>query len=247
LQAYCEHPPADTLLLISSAKVAAASLKTRWFEALDRCGVVVQVWPLEGKALLPWLQQRAAKRGLQLEAEATKLLASKVEGNLLAAAQEIEKLYVLFGAQSISGAQLAEVVADSSRYDVFNLADALLAGQLKRSIKILQGLHDEGIAAPVVLWSVTREARLLITLHAELQQRIPREQVFKAHQIWDKRKPLINDALQKHSNTQLYALLQLSATADQQIKGQLAGNPWETLLHICWLFTTGSSVLQAAP
>ncbi|MEQ1637618.1 MAG: DNA polymerase III subunit delta [Methylococcales bacterium] len=238
IQAYCERPPSDTLLLISTAKIAASSLKSRWFEAVDNCGVVVQVWPLDGKELVQWLQQRAVRRGLTIELESIKLLASKIEGNLLAAAQEIEKLFVLYGQQLITTQALADVVADSARYDVFKLVDAVLAGRPNRILKILQSLQDEGIAAPVVLWGLTREARLLLSIQSQLQQRIPREQVFKNHQLWDKRKASVNDALAKMPRKQLFKILVLSAKADQQIKGQEHGDPWETLLKICLLFTT---------
>ncbi len=245
LQAYCNHLPSDTLVLISTAKIAATSLKTRWFEAIDDCGVVVQIWPLDGMDLIHWLQQRAAQRGLQIELEGIKLLASKIEGNLLAAAQEIEKLYVLYGARLISAETITDVVADSSRYDVFKLVDAILSGRTKRILKIVQGLREEGIAAPVVLWGLTREARLLLSIQTQLQQRIPKEQVFKNHQLWDKRKVLINDALSKLTRKQLFDVLVLSAKADQQIKGQQQGDPWETLLHICLLFA-GSNALNMA-
>lgn len=237
LQAYCERPPSDTLLLITTAKLASTSLKTRWFEAVDKVGVTVQVWPLEGKDLLQWIEQRALKRGLHIEPEGVRLLASKIEGNLLAAAQEIEKLYVLYGDGLINAQAVAEVVADSARYDVFKLVDAVLAGRVNRILKILHGLQEDGIAAPVVLWSLTREARTLLSIQAQLQQRVPREQVYKNHQIWDKRKILMNEVLPKLSTQQLFEALTLSATADRQIKGQQQGNAWETLLQICLLFS----------
>lgn len=241
LQAYCEHPPSDTLLLVSTSKLASTALKTRWFEAVDKAGVVVQIWPLDGKDLLQWLQQRAAKRGLQIETEGLKLLASKIEGNLLAAVQELEKLYILYGSGLIDAQAVADVVADSARYDVFKLMDAVLAGRVNRFIKILNGLQAEGIAAPVVLWGLTREARLLLSIQAQLKERIPREQVFKTHQIWEKRKALVNDALQKMTRKQLFDVLSMSAQADRQIKGQLQGDPWATLLHICLLFAAGTT------
>ncbi len=98
---YCERLPEDTLLLITAGKLASASLKTRWFQALDKAGCVIQVWPLEGQDLIRWLQQRMQSRGLQAEAEGLRTLAARIEGNLLAAAQEIEKLYVLYGAWTL--------------------------------------------------------------------------------------------------------------------------------------------------
>ncbi|MCX7101473.1 MAG: DNA polymerase III subunit delta [Methylobacter sp.] len=236
LIAYCERPPEDTLLLITAAKVASASLKTRWFQALDKAGCVIQVWPLEGQDLLRWLQQRMQARGLQAEPEGLKVLASRIEGNLLAAAQEIEKLYVLYGAGHLSQQQIFDVVADSSRFDVFKLMDSVLAAKVGRILKILSGLKAEGVAAPVVLWALTREARVLIKIKRALASGQNRAVVFKNNQIWDKRQQLVSDALIRLSELDLNKILTLSAKADRQIKGREQGEPWETLLAACLIF-----------
>lgn len=232
LQAYCKNIPAETLLLISTGKLNKDAYKSRWFEALEKCALIVQVKPLEGKDLENWLIQRARQRGLHIDAQGIKLLAVKLEGNLLAAAQEIEKLYVLYGNGSISAKAVTEVVADSSRYDVFKLVDAALAGQVKRLLKILQGLRDEGVALPVVLWALTREARTLLGM-----QQLSGEPSNKYTQSWDKHKTLQNEALTRLKRRTLEDVLLLGAKADQQIKGQQTGDPWETLLRICLLFT----------
>ncbi|NOQ35536.1 MAG: DNA polymerase III subunit delta [Methylococcaceae bacterium] len=234
LSEYCKQPPEDTILLISSAKLTSASTKSRWFQTIDKAGVVIQVWPLAGQELIAWLRQRLLKRGLQLEIEAVKILASRIEGNLLAAAQEIEKLYVLYGTGRLSTQQVQEVVADSSRFDVFNLSDALLGGRVNRIIKILQGLQAEGIAAPIVLWVLSKDLRCLL----ELKTASNKEQVFRKHQIWDKRKHLMNNALSRLNLTELQQAVILSAKADRQIKGQQTGDSWETLLQICLLMTS---------
>lgn len=236
LIAYCERPPEDTLLLITAAKVTSASLKTRWFQALDKAGCVIQVWPLEAQDLLRWLQQRMQARGLQAEPEGLKILASRIEGNLLAAAQEIEKLYVLYGVGHLSQQQIFDVVADSSRFDVFKLVDSVLAAKVGRILKILSGLKAEGVAAPVVLWALTREARVLIKIKRALASGQNRAVVFKNNQIWDKRQQLVSDALKRLSELDLNKILTLSAKADRQIKGREQGEPWETLLAACLIF-----------
>jgi DNA polymerase-3 subunit delta len=238
LIAYCERLPEDTLLLITSAKLAGASLKARWFQALDKAGCVVQVWPLDGQDLIRWLQQRMQRRGLQAETEGIKILASRIEGNLLAAAQEIEKLYVLYGAGQLSNQQIFDVVADSSRFDVFKLMDSVMAARVGRIFKILSGLRAEGVAAPVVLWALTREARVLIRIKQALAQGQNRALVFKNNQIWDKRQQLVSDALNRLGDSDLNAILTLSAKADRQIKGQQQGDPWETLLAVCLRFAS---------
>ena len=236
LIAYCEHLPADTILLITAGKLDAASQKARWFQALDNAGVVVQVWPLQGQELLNWLQRRAEGKGMRLELDALKSLASRIEGNLLAAAQEIEKLFILHGAVKIDKAMIEDAVADSARFDVFKLTDALLAGKFNRSVKVLNGLKAEGLAAPVVLWALSREARLLFSIKSELTRGGHQEAVFKKHHLWDKRKQLMHDAIKRLSVSQIMTLLRLSALADRQIKGQAAGDGWETLFEICLHF-----------
>ncbi|MDI1277740.1 DNA polymerase III subunit delta [Methylobacter sp.] len=236
LIAYCERLPEDTLLLVTAAKMAGASLKARWFQALDKVGCVVQVWPLEGQDLIRWLQQRMQRRGLQAETEGIKILASRIEGNLLAAAQEIEKLYVLYGEGRLSNQQISDAVADSSRFDVFKLMDSVLAARVGRIFKILSGLKAEGVAAPVVLWALTREARVLIRIKQALAQGQNRAVVFKNNQIWDKRQQLVSDALNRLGDSDLNSILTLSAKADRQIKGQQQGEPWETLLAVCLMF-----------
>jgi DNA polymerase-3 subunit delta len=235
---YCERLPEDTLLLITAAKTASASLKSRWFQALDKAGCVIQVWPLEGQDLIRWLQQRMQRRGLQAEAEGIRILASRIEGNLLAAAQEIEKLYVLYGPIQLSNQQIFDVVADSSRFDVFKLMDCVLAAKVGRIFKVLSGLQAEGVAAPVVLWALAREARVLIKIKQALAQGQNKALAFKNNHIWDKRQQLVSDALSRLRDSDLNSILTLSAKADRQIKGRQPGDPWETLLAVCLMFAS---------
>lgn len=234
---YCQKLPADTILLISAAKFDMSVQKSQWFQALDAVGAIIQVWPLQGSDLLAWLQRRAAKKAMSFDDEAVKSLAARIEGNLLAAAQEIEKLYILHGASRISKAMIEDQVADSSRFDVFKLTDALLQGKLNRAVKILNGLQAEGIAAPVILWAMSREARTLINISQALKQAGHHEAVYKKHQVFEQRKPLIHQALNRLNASDLQAILRLCATTDQQIKGQLAGDSWESLFGLCCLFT----------
>jgi DNA polymerase-3 subunit delta len=238
LTAYCERLPEDTLLLITTGKLAPASLKTRWFQALERVGVCIQVWPLEGEDLQRWLQQRLQQRGMSADNEGMRLLAARIEGNLLAAAQEIEKLYILYGAGFLDAAKIVDAVADSSRYDVFKLTDSLLAGHPGRITKILAGLKDEDVAAPVVLWAITREARVLCKLKRDMAAGKNRDAAMQAQQIWDKRKALVSHALDRLTETALHRILVISAKADREIKGQQSGDPWQSLLEICLLFTS---------
>ncbi|MEI7796700.1 MAG: DNA polymerase III subunit delta [Methylococcaceae bacterium] len=237
LISYCEKLPADTVLLITCGKLNAAAMKTKWFEAVDKIGVTIQVKPLEGDELLQWLQHRLQQRGLNTDRGGLELLATRIEGNLLAAAQEIEKLYVLYGAASLTQAQIFDAVADSSRYDVFKLIDAVLAANVNRIFKVLAGLQAEGVAAPVVLWALMREARSLSKVRIALSAGQSRDVVYRNNQIWDKRVALVDKAIKRLTNNQLCEILKLSAKADRQAKGQEFGNVWETILAVCLLFT----------
>ena len=240
LTQYCQRLPEDTLLLITSPKVEKSALKSKWFQAIDQAGVTIQVWSLEGMDLIQWLQRRSQKRGLQIDQDGIKALASRVEGNLLAASQEIEKLYILHGASTLSKQAVEDAVADNARFDVFKLTDSILSGRANRAIKILNGLRAEDSPAPIVLWALTREIRLLINIKTEIDRGKNKETVFKTMRVWDKRKQLINAALSRMKIEDFQHSLILCSKADRQLKGQEAGDCWETLFSVCLLFCDSS-------
>lgn len=243
---YCKNIPAETILLISSGKLASQTQKSRWFQTLDKAGAVIQVWPLQGRELIQWLQHRSRKKGMQIAQEGLNLLASRIEGNLLAAAQEIEKLFILHGTTMISVQDVEESVADSARFDVFKLSDSLLMARLNRAIRILQGLKAEGVAEPVVLWALSREARILFNIQFELEKGGRKDSVMAKYQVWDKRKQLVGPALNRLTLNQLEQILLLCARADRQIKGQAPGDAWETLFDICFRFCGQSVTAKTA-
>lgn len=244
LARYAERAGADGLLLASLPRLKAAEQKAAWFTALDKVGVVVQVWPLDGPQLLDWLERRLQGRGLAADRSAVQLLAGLVEGNLLAAAQEVEKLHALHGSGRLSAEAILLTVADSARYDVFALADAVLAGQGPRVAKVLAGLRSEGEAAPIVLWALARELRLLLALHSAGSEGFETE--LKRHKTPDKRKPLLQRALRRLPPARLHDLLRLAGLADRVIKGMEPGDPWDSLLHLA-LGMAGCAVVPAEP
>lgn len=229
---YCQRLPEDTLLLISCAKIDKSAKKSKWASTLEKTGVAIQFWPLEAADLIQWLQRRLQSKGLTAEKPGLQLIATRVEGNLLAAAQEVEKLFVLYGAGQLTQTQIESAVADSSRYDVFSLVDAALSGRIDRAGKILTALNHEGIAAPVVLWALARETRNLIHIQQQLADGQARNSVFMRHQVWDKRQKLVSFALSKLKRADLMQALLLAAKTDRQIKGEESGNSWDSLLQI---------------
>ncbi|MGI9213711.1 MAG: DNA polymerase III subunit delta [Methylococcaceae bacterium] len=233
LQAYAERPPDDAILIISLMKMTAADQKVRWFQALDKIGVFIPFWPIEGDALIRWLDHRMSQRGLLAEHSGIGILARRVEGNLLAAAQEVEKLHILYGSGRVTDQHIMKAVADSARYDVFDLSDALLLGQADRVVRILSGLKAEGIAQAVVLWSITRELRMLNGIHLMLAEGVSTETVFSRYQIWDKRKPAVNTALRRVKRQDIQNALLKCAWIDRASKGMETGEPWDALLEVC--------------
>ncbi len=229
---YCSRLPEDTLLLITSAKLESSAKKSKWVTTLEKHAVAIQVWPLTGVDLVNWIQQRMQKRGLLADKPGLRIIAGRVEGNLLAAAQEVEKLFVLYGRGSLTEQQIEQAVADGARYDVFNLVDAALSGRVDRVLRILQGLQHEGIAPPIVLWALTREIRNLIHIKQKLAAGQSRNSVFMQHQVWDKRQQLVMNVTNKLHQQGLLKMLLVAAKADRQIKGQQTGDSWESLLEI---------------
>ncbi len=228
---YAGNPPSDTLLLITAPKLERSQLNTKWVKLLDQAGVMVQIWPVEGNRLPPWIEQRLRKAGLVPEAGVVEMLVERVEGNLLAATQEIEKLLLLYGPGVVSAERLAEAVADSARFDVFSLVDAVLAGDVARGLRILEGLKSEGIATPVVLWSLSREIRALAEMAFEIERGGSAERVMSAYRVWEKRKPLVRQGLKQPAG-HWRDLLAECARTDRLIKGLGRGDPWLQLQDI---------------
>ena len=230
---YTAQLPQDVLLLITLPKLEKSQSTGKWFKALDKVGVTVLIWPIEGSNLQRWIMQRMRSAGLAPAADVIPMLAERTEGNMLAARQEIEKLLLLYGPGVITPEQLAESVADSARYDVFGLIDAALEGNLSRCIRILNGLQSEGTPEPVVLWALTRELRLLVSLAGEIAGgRSARQAVGARSEVWEKRKPLVIKSLQRLKPAEWRRLLQLCGRTDRAIKGREPGDPWLLMREI---------------
>jgi DNA polymerase-3 subunit delta len=240
LARYAERPAEDAVLIVSSAKIGGAEQKSRWYQAIDRIGVVVQVWPLEGEQLLRWLDRRLNAKGLLADRSGIRILAARVEGNLLAAAQEIEKLHILYGKGKIDDDQIVKTVADSARYDVFDLAEEVLRGHTQKAYRVLTGLKAEGVAPAVALWALTRDVRLIGNILALVAQGTSTESALAKCQVWDKRKSTVLQALQRLNRDSIHRTLLLSAKADRVIKGMETGDPWEELLSVCVSLTAPS-------
>lgn len=246
LQAYCEQVPPDTVLLIVSGKLDAASQKTKWFKAVEGAGASVQVWPLNAQQLPAWIQQRFKRLGASVDGQGVELLASRVEGNLLAAQQEIDKLHLIHGQTPISADMIADSVSNSSRYNIFELADTALLGNAAKACKILNGLRAEGSEPTLILWAICRELRLLAQLQAGLADGERQDALFRQHRVWDKKQAVYQVALKKLSPKHLKHFLILAAQLDKIIKGVAGGNIWDGLQHLC-IAMAGTNLMKAKP
>jgi DNA polymerase-3 subunit delta len=216
-------PPPDTVVLVITGRLERDAFGSAWFKAFEQGGMVVQVWPVEIADLPRWVATRAAARGLQLDSAATRLLAQRVEGNLLAAHQEIEKLALIHEPGPVDEDEVAAAVANSARYDVFQLGEAALSGDAARALRILEGLRGEGTEPPVVLWLMCREVRALAA--ARDARGGPRVYGRQA----ERRAQALNAAVRRSAGQGLGPLVRQAAYVDRCIKGLGRGNPWDEL------------------
>mgnify|MGYP001813364430 FL=1 len=232
LRAFVANPPEDTLLLITAGKLDASARNGKWVQALDKAGVVMHVWPLKPHEFTRWVEQRMRRRGLQPDADAVTLLADRVEGNLLACVQEIEKLYLSLGEGVVDADTILEQVADNARYDVFALVDSALGGDAVRSVRILQGLNAEGVVSQIVVWALSREIRTLAAMAAAVASGQQAAAVVSRHRVWAARKAVVTAALQRLSPARCGMMLRHCARIDRISKGRGAGNVQDELLQL---------------
>lgn len=229
LVAYAGDANPDNLLLIVSDKIEAAQSKAKWFTGVTDAAWWVPIWPVDRHQLPAWLRSRLQQQGLQIDDDALALLADRVDGNLLAARQEIDKLLLVSDSTQLTLETVVQAVADSARYTVFDLADAVLNGDLARSQRVLSGLAAEGIEPPIVLWVLARELRHLVQLADAQVSGQPLPAVFKRLRIFDKRQGPYQAALRRGDTGLWQRCLIICGDVDATIKGRAAGDPWHKL------------------
>ena len=233
---YLARPAEDTVLLLSLPRLDGKTQKAKWAKALIEGEVCqfVQIWPVDAAQLPQWLRQRLAQVGLAASAEAIDLLVARIEGNLLAAVQEIEKLRLLVDGDRLDAATVQASVADSARFDLFGLLDAALAGEAAHALRMLEGLRGEGVETPVILWGLARELRLLAGLAQQHGQGVPLERLIAQAKppIFGKRQALVGRAVQRFPASRWNQLLGDAQRIDEQIKGQAPGDPWSGLAQL---------------
>ena len=233
IQDYCAHPSPDALLLVTLPGLDWSEEKAAWLKALTDAGVAVKLIPPSLAQLPAWIAGRLRRQQQGAEGDALRFIAERVEGNLLAAHQEILKLGLLHPAGELSLQQVQDAVLNVARYDLDGLREALLAGDVGRLTRTLDGLQQEGEAPPLVLWALTEEVRALAQVKAGLRQRQSIEALLKEARVWGARQALFKRALQRVDDGRANAALAHAALIDRLIKGAAgAGDVWDEFLRL---------------
>ncbi|HEU4850660.1 MAG TPA: DNA polymerase III subunit delta, partial [Telluria sp.] len=236
LQAYAKDLSPDNLTLVTLPKLDWQTAKAAWVGALQQAAVYIEIPNIERAQLNAWIGARLAAQQQSAERTSLDFIAERVEGNLLAAHQEIQKLALLHGPGQLSFEQVHDAVLNVARYDVFKLSEAMLAGDPARLVRMLEGLKGEGEALPLVLWAVSEEIRTLLKLKAGMASGRPLGMLLKEARIWGPREKLMEPALRRLSQPVLERALRRAAQVDKMIKGlrsrDFAGDPWDAMLQL---------------
>ena len=228
----------ETIFCIVLPRLDMKTKSSAWFSSLDEAGMAVQIDSLDRSHLPSWIAGRLQKQGQSIQSgpagqRALEFIAEQVEGNLIAAHQEIQKLGLLYPAGELSEEQVRSAILKVARYNVFELSEAMLAGDLPRVNRMLDGLKGEGEPLVLILWSVTEELRLLSKLKMASDSGESVQQLLRANRVWGNKERLYPAALKRVQSSRLRQALQIAAGLDRQSKGlqaaELPGDPWDGL------------------
>ncbi len=232
LIAYTGNPPPDTVLLCQTGKLDKSAREGDWFSALEGAGAAVEARPVDTAGLPGWIAARLQARHLVPDPGVVTLLAHHFEGNLLAAAQEIDKLALTAtGALDLDAVQAG--IADNARFNTFGLVDACLAGEVARVVRMLEALRAEGAEPVLILWALGREVRLLAGVAAAVAAGRNSGEALRAFKVWSRRAPLVNAALARYRRGQWLRFVVELARLDRVLKGRASGDIWSELERYC--------------
>ncbi|MCL5260133.1 MAG: DNA polymerase III subunit delta [Gammaproteobacteria bacterium] len=237
LNDYLKNPAADKLVIIVTEKMDAATLKSNWVNAIDHAGVIIQIWPIDVHALPGWIISRLKQAELKTSTEGVKIIADFTAGNLLAAAQEIEKLRLIYGPGELTTTQILNAIADNARFNIYELVDAALQANPEKVSHMLANFNRAGFEPILILWAIARELRNLISIADTITPNNNLEQALQTANVWSSRKALVKKALQIHTAQNLKILLEFAGSIDLTIKGAASGNVWQKLELLCLALT----------
>jgi DNA polymerase-3 subunit delta len=255
LQRYCDSLGDDVITLVQLPKLDRAQQTSAWFGALDSAGVTVRVDPIDRKALPQWIAQRLAQQGQRVEGgEAGQrtlgFFADRIEGNLLAAHQEIQKLGLLYPAGELGFEQIEAAVLNVARYDVFKLGEAVLAGQVARALRMLDGLQAEGEAAVLVHWTLTEDIRALKRVKDAVASGKPLPMALREGRVWGAKERLFERVVPLLTDHTVAHLLEAAQVCDGLVKGlkhpDWPTDPWDGLRRLVLMLVQHTSAAPAA-
>lgn len=234
---YCAAPVADLLTIVTLPKLDRRTQDSAWFKALTRAGVLINTFQVERAQLPQWIAARLARQKQKADRETLQFLADSVEGNLLAAHQEIQKLGLLFAPGELAFDAVRGAVLNVARYDAFKLNEAMLMGDRARLARMLDGLRSEGEAPPKLLWVLAEEIRAVAKVQAGLAQGEDLRRLYSNNRVWgDARQRAVADAARRLKSAALARALRHAARIDRTIKGLARGDVWDELLQLCLRF-----------
>jgi DNA polymerase-3 subunit delta len=239
----CENPNDSNLILVILPKLDKGAYQSKWMKTLESKGVHIQVWPVTPEQLPRWINQRLVQCGIEASQDAVDILADRVEGNLLAAMQEINKLKLLSLEGKVNADIMSTVVADSARYNLFSFVDKVLDGDAQSAAKALRGLENEGTEPLALLWAITRELRTLNKASHQILLGNSKDKALKSAGVWDKRIPIFRKALSRLSPAHLRMLMHQAGAIDRGVKGLRQADIWDELTTLVLSFA-GSQTLH---
>jgi DNA polymerase III subunit delta len=239
--AYCENLVTENVTIVSLPRLAKRDQSTPWFVALMAKGHVVEVYPVERARLPQWIAMRLARQKQRADDEALAFVADCVEGNLLAAHQEVQKLALLYPEGPLGFDQVRAAVLDVSRHDVYQLAEAMLAGDRARAVKVIGSLKAEGEQAPRVVWVLAEELRALARIQGGAQSGRSMQDLLRENRVWgEPRSSLVSRAVRNVTRTAIEAAIGHVARCERMAKGvpraREGGDVWEELLRVSLRF-----------
>ncbi|MEE9326203.1 MAG: DNA polymerase III subunit delta [Cocleimonas sp.] len=252
IKEYMQNPPEDKVLLIQTAKLPASTMKSAWVKSIENVGVVIQIWDLSTPQTMTWVRNRLQREGMKPTTEAVRLLTERVEGNLLAAAQEISKLKLLFCEKDAHETPIDEEkvlmsVSDSSRFSIFDLSNAVMLGDTRRVQHIHHNLKEEGVPIQLVLWTLSDLSRQLYNADFSLNNGMQVSQVLS--KLPRPRQQPFQKALQRMKGADWMSILKKNVEIDRLSKGQSEsvnkglGRVWSELLELA-LILAGKRVIE---
>lgn len=240
LTEWADAPDPNMILLVSCQQWDASSRKSKWAASLEKAGQRVDIWPIKAQDLPRWLEGRMQQHGMQPEPEVLRILADRLEGNLLAARQEIDRLALIKGAGPITVDDVMKVVAVSSRFDAFALAEHMLSGNLHEGLRVAAGLKRMDTPIPMMLGALLKELKTTEAFRLAMRAGEQEAIAFRRLNIWFNRQNTIREAARRLNTRKLFEAFKMLALIDRQSKGRAAGDPWQSIDTLLLQLSSGS-------